>query len=400
MGLHSPLTCLCGNETEWSKETMLKLLFIEDDKESIEDILDLIEKEIEDVCHEVSEFEDANDKIASLRPDIVILDLLSNGASPEAEAKGLETDNFIWNQHFCPIVVYSAQPEIYDDERKLHPFIKSVQKGQGSPQEVLDAICELRPHVDALKETESYIRDSFSHTMRDVAPYAFKFFSDSDSDGRTETIKRSGRRRLAALMDELSLSPDKTKLASWEQYLCPPVCENIQLGDILRSADKTDKNGEPVPALFRVVLTPSCDLVTSENRKPKAPNVLVAKCCSVKDGLDRTELKDMSEKKLKERLPSILTRGYFEAVIPFPGLKGRIPTMAANLRDLELIPINEISDSDGQFHRVASVDSPFRELISWAYMQIAGRPGLPDRDFASWADEIITTLKNERSEKK
>ena len=202
------------------------------------------------------------------------------------------------------------------------------------------------------------------------------------------------------MMDELSLSPDKTTLASWEQYLCPPVCENIQLGDILRSADKTDKNGEPVPALFRVVLTPSCDLVTSENRKPKAPNVLVAKCCSVKDGLDRTELKDMGEKKLKERLPSILTRGYFEAVIPFPGLKGRIPTMAANLRDLELIPINEISDSDGQFHRVASVDSPFRELIAWAYMQIAGRPGLPDRDFASWADEIITTLENERSEKK
>ena len=381
---------------------MLKLLFIDDDKGSIEDILDLTGKKIKNVCRKVSKFEDANDKISSFRPDIVILDLIDGGASPEAEyPKGLETDDFIWNQHFCPIVIYSAWSEIYDDdERKSHPFIKSVQKGRGSPQKVLDAIYELRPHVDALKETESYIRDSFSHTMRDVAPYAFTFFSASDSNERTETIKRLGRRRLAALMDELSLSPDETTLASWEQYLCPPVYKNIQLGDILIKADETDKNGEPVPALFRVVLTPSCDLVASGNREPRVSNVLVAKCCSMEDGLDSMGLKGIGIKKLKERLSSILTRGYSEAVIPFPELKGRIPTMAANLRDLELIPINEISDSDGQFHRVASVDSPFRELIAWAYMQIAGRPGLPDRDFESWADEIITTLKNERSEKK
>lgn len=378
---------------------MLKLLFIEDDKESIEDTLDLIKREIENVCHEVSKFEDDKYKISSFRPDIVILDLRDGGASQEAwERRGLKTRDFIWDQHFCPIVIYSALPEIYDDEYEPHPFVESIQKGRGSPQKVLDAICKLRPHVDALKEAESDIRYSFSHAMRDVAPYAFESFSDSDE--RMETIKRSGRRRLAALMDERSLSSDETTLASWEQYLCPPVCENIQLGDILRSADKTDKNEDPVPALFRVVLTPSCDLVASGSRKPKAPNVLVAKCCSVKDGLDRTELKGMRAKKLKERLPSILTRGYFEAVIPFPGLKGRIPTMAANLRDLELIPISEISDSGGQFHRVASVDSPFRELIAWAYMQIAGRPGLPDRDFESWADEIITTLENERSEKK
>ena len=381
---------------------MLKLLFIEDDKSSIEPVLNLIEREREDVCHEVSKFEDANDKVASLRPDIVILDLLDSGASPdEQEPKGLETHDFIWDQHFCPIVIYSARPEIYYDGYKCHPFVKSIQhpfvksiqKGSGSPQKVLDAICELRPHVAALKEAESDIRYSFSCAMRDVAPYAFESFSDSDE--RMETIKRSGRRRLAASMDELSLSPDKTTLASWEQYLYPPVCKNIQLGDILIRADETDENGEPVPALFRVVLTPSCDLVASGNREPKVSSVLVAKCCSMEGGLDSIGLKGIGIRKLKEH--GILTRGYSEAVIPFPRLKGRIPTMAANLRDLELIPINDISDSDdGRFRRVASVDSPFRELIAWAYMQIAGRPGLPDRDFESWANEIITTLESER----
>ena len=372
---------------------MLKLLFIEDDQESIKSTLNLIGREKENVCCEVSEFESAKDKIVSSRPDIVILDLLVGGTPPEAEKpEGLKTRDFIWSQHFCPIVIYSALSGIHDEEYESHPFVKNIQKRRGSEQKVLDAICELRPHVDALKEAESDIRNSFSCAMRDVAPYAFEAFTDTDR--RMETIKRSGRRRLAALMDELSL--DGTTLASWEQYLCPPVCDSTQLGDILRKVDEANDD----PASFRVVLTPSCDLVSSGNRDPKVSNVLVAKCCSMKDGLDRTSWENMRTKKLEDRLPSILTQGYFESVIPFPSLKNRIPTMAADLRDLELIPVNDISVSDGPFRRVASVDSPFRELIAWAYMQIAGRLGLPGRDSASWTEEIIATLESECSEKK
>ena len=372
---------------------MLKLLFIEDDQESIKPVLNFIERKKENVSCEVSEFESAKDRIASSRPDIVILDLLVGGTLPESERpEGLKTRDFIWSQHFCPIVIYSALSEVHDEEYESHPFVKSIQKRRDSEQKVLDAICELLPHVDALKEAESDIRNSFSCAMRDVAPYAFEAFTDTDR--RMETIKRSGRRRIAALMDELSL--DGKTLASWEQYLCPPVRNSPQLGDILRKVDGA--NDDPVS--FRVVLTPSCDLVSSGSRDPKVSNVLVAKCCSMNDGLDRTSRKNMGIRKLEDQLPRVLTQGYFESVIPFPSLKNRIPTMAADLRDLELIPVNDISVSNGPFRRVASVDSPFRELIAWAYMQIAGRPGLPDRDSASWTKEIIATLKSERSEKK
>lgn len=34
----------------------------------------------------------------------------------------------------------------------------------------------------------------------------------------------------------------------------------------------------------------------------------------------------------------------------------------------------------------------FRELVVWAYLQTSRRPGLPDRDFASWGDEILLDL--------
>jgi len=146
-----------------------------------------------------------------------------------------------------------------------------------------------------------------------------------------------------------------------------------------------------------VVLTPSCDLVASGERKPKVDGVLVACCCSMRDGLDLTSLKNTGPSKLKKSLPgTVLTHGYFEAVIPFPCLKGRIPAMAADLRHLELIPLNDIGLSDKAFLRIASIDSPFRELVSWAYLQIACRPGLPDRDVILWCDEIVALLKEEK----
>ena len=363
---------------------MLKVLFIEDEPEAIEPVRNLIRKE-EDVQDEIFGFNNAEDKISSFRPDIVILDLLVSGASPEPEPEGLKTYDFIWDQHFCPIVVYSAEPGIHEDRNEPHPFVKSIQKGRGSPQKVLKALRELRPHVEALKEAEDHIKHSFSCAMRDVAPYAFTLSNDSAK--RNETIKRAGRRRLAALMDEIS--EDGSALADWEQYLFPPIGENTQLGEVLK-----ERNGQDfAPASFRVVLTPSCDLVASEGRTPKVSQVLVARCCSMREALDHTPLKGMGPSKLKGRLiNTILTPGYSGAIIPSPCLEGKIPTMAANLRDLELIHVEAIGRADEPFLRIASIDSPFRELIAWAYMQTACRPGLPDRNFASWAKDIVSAL--------
>ena len=370
---------------------MLKLLFIEDQPDAIRPVRNLIEKEKKEIQREEVGFEDAQDKIASFRPDIVILDLLVGGASPgEGEPVGLQTRNFIWNQQFCPIVIYSALPEVHDNENEPHPFVKSIKKGRDTEQKVLSAVCEFLPHVHALKKAERAIAKSFSVAMREVAPYAFEAFSDDTQ--RIDTITRSGRRRLAALMDD----PPADALASWEQYLFPPVSEdNIQLGDILKEGGASGND----PASFRIVLTPSCDLAASGNRKPKVSNVLVSKCCSMKNGLDATSLKGMKIQDLKDQLrSSMLTQGYLGAVLPFPELKNQIPTMAANLRNLELIPVEKIGTSNKPFRRIASLDSPFRELISWAYMQTAGRPGLPDRDFKSWRDEIIADLRSDDEE--
>ena len=96
-------------------------------------------------------------------------------------------------------------------------------------------------------------------------------------------------------------------------------------------------------------------------------------------------------KNISDSLKGYLDQGYFFSYLPLPGYANVIPLMVANMRKLELIELGRISLSDrDDFVRVASVDSPFRELVVWAYLQTGCRPGLPERDVESWAREILS----------
>jgi CTP synthase len=79
-------------------------------------------------------------------------------------------------------------------------------------------------------------------------------------------------------------------------------------------------------------------------------------------------------------------------MVPFPALRDKVPTMMADMKDLELIPIADIDAAEpgtSKYFRVAGLDSPFREEISWAYMQNACRPGMPERELEPWRNEIM-----------
>ena len=235
---------------------MLSIVFVEDEEASIAPVRHLIDQEETDIQVQTFGFDEGQQAIRSIRPDMVVLDLWEGDPS-ENRNRGSEHLDYVWEQQFCPVIIHSANPDVPPEH--TNAFVREVTKGQHSPREVLDAIRELRPHVQALKEAEDDVRDSFSIAMRDVAPSEFDIFA-KDND-RREAVRRAGRRRLAALMDQTSA--DGEVLASWEQYLHPPVSENILLGDVLMKSegDRTD------PASFRVVLTPSCDLDSAGGRE-------------------------------------------------------------------------------------------------------------------------------------
>ena len=322
-------------------------------------------------------FVGARREIAERRPDVIVLDLIEGDEEP-----GIDISKFVWKKHFCPIVIYSADPsrhvQVAHDKKFL---VDKVKKGSGTDDEVADKIEEFRPYSEALRSGHDQTHKKFSRSIRDSATIVRD--SKTDKKKLMDTIMRAARRRFAASLDETRNT--KEKMGAWEMYVCPPQKKkNVLTGDILREEDGSILE----PKRFRLVLSPSCDLVETDGRGPKAENILVAKCVTGRDAVRLMRL-DPWNNKNRSRLGSRLNAGYSDGVLPLPALAGHIPNMAANMKSLELISFSQIGR---EFKRVASVDSPFRELVAWAYMQIGARPGLPERNTAKWAREIAAEI--------
>ncbi len=356
---------------------MIRVLLVDDNEAALAPLQ--IELARDDLAAKVDSkligFNDVERTVVAFRPDVIVLDLFA-GSPVDGIAAGRDKLLRIWEQHFRPVIVYSAAPEAVEEgEYRDHPFIKYIKKGSGSELNVVAEILGFQPLLQVLHRARTRFDEEFSKALRDAAPLA------SSDHERIEIVDRMARRRIAALIDEADAG--EGSIHPWEQYVFPPVTTNLRQGDVLRQ-----KGREPLPEYYLIVLTPSCDLVASDARPAKVERVLVAQCVNMGSALERIGIQGTSSK-ARGRIGTLLSTGFERNVIPFPSLSDRIPLMAADVRRLNLLSFEHIREG---YDIVASVDSPFREAIAWAYAQIAARPGLPDRDTESWADRIVDAL--------
>ncbi len=365
----------------------LRVLMIDDEEQNVMPVKEELETNITGATCKIADFDTAASLIADYHPDIIVLDLLKK-TSLGMEDKGTTVWQDIWKKRFCPLIFYTASDENPDDYG--HPLVAVIRKGSGSEELVRDKVKAYLPYVAALGKVSFEINSALRRALRESRPYIFEVDS---AEQENQLLTRTIRRRVAASMDD-AMAAGGPNVKSWEQYLCPPsISAHLLTGDILRIAvgDKT------TPTSYRVVLTPSCDLVRSDTREPKVESVLLARCAPVGrllSDLGLPETAPTSQKKtddLRKKLSKFLTQGYGHSSFPIAGLPGEFPVMAADFRCLEIVPLVELSDST-KYERIASVDAPFRELFVWAYLSAAGRPGMPDRDVDSWTDEIIAEV--------
>ncbi len=363
----------------------IRILIIDDQPDSVQALSDEIDQKMPGAEKVIVDFKQAEATIESFEPDIIVLDLLRGAGE---DAPGLDTWAFVWDKKFCPLIFYTAFPEKLDeDERINHPFVRREKKGGGSEERVVGHIQTLDPHISAVAAVRTEIRRVLNRMIQEVAGRVFLHVADGND--RRDMLVRMARRRVAAAMDE-QLSTGGPRLRSWEHYLYPPaITGHLLTGDLIRN-----RNGQTTdPSQYALVLTPSCDLVKEGERNPKVEKALVARCTEVTRLLDDAGANTTTAKpRIRQRILPLLRQGHGGSCLPLPSLPGAFPTMTADFRKLELIKLTEIGTTDQPYVRVASVDNPFRELVAWAYATIAARPGLPDRDFEAWADEIVAAL--------
>ena len=348
-------------------------------------------------------FGDAQEEARKSFPDLLVLDLMDGGPEDDATGKaGNAVFQGMLSQAFCPVIVYSANPALLDNTMGTSPLIALVQKGSGAHGRVKDAAARLRPAVEAVTTVRREVRTALEDSLKQFIPRFVGEASDVTVKGDAKTYVYLARRRVAAMLDEMT--PDGRTLQVWEQYLYPALGAFPLLGDLLCA----EKNDATDPSAYRLVLTPSCDMDVdaSAGRKPKVATILVAKCAGVANAVAR-EFRAPNSNKLAEktarRLNDAMTEGLGESSILLPGIPGVFPDMCADLKALELLDYSADGKSISgrsagkvvSFRRIASVNSPFREQVSWNYQRIACRPGMPDRDIAKWAEAVAKQLQTQ-----
>ena len=219
-------------------------------------------------------FDGVEATLTSFRPDMVVLDIVE-GPIPDEVNSGDQSFEQIWDTWYCPIVVYTSHEgtKTFSESDQ----VVEVVKGKGSEARV---VAELQKFVPVARMIRS-VHEDFDERIREALRDSVRTLRSQigiDDDGLVNSILRRAVRRLVAAQVDAGASEGST-LEPWERFVIPPLGEHLLTADILRKGDAEWWMEDA----FRLVLTPSCDLVHWESSPAKAIQVLVARCEPIGD---------------------------------------------------------------------------------------------------------------------
>ena len=360
----------------------MKVLIIDDDETARQTLGATISEETD--AWEVREqaFENLGEVLEDFRPDAVVLDLVEGGATEEPDA-GNRSFEQIRGRWFCPVIVYSA---FKDRQEFEHPLVSTVVKGTDTDVEVVRRLEGFASTARMIRGVHRQFDDRIREALRDSVPALRDQIGSSVARDDEAVLPRAVRRLVAARMD--TEASGDGRLEAWERFVVPALGPHLLSADLLRQKDADWRD----PEAFRLVLTPSCDLVPHGDQQPRAERILVARCEPIRRlGNVEVSLGDTLSKAKRGKLRPILREGIADGLVPIPRFVGHVPSMAANLKRLELLDWDDegrATAGEAVFERAASTDSPFRELVVWAYLRVTGRPGAPEFDVDGWLDDL------------
>lgn len=370
------------------KVMRLRALFVEDDKQSLEQFKKTLppsigEYQIDwDFC---GSFSEALERLRDRRYDVVATDIYLDpqdgnkyALGPEG-AQGIGIVNAIRKTRFCPVLVFTdgPRPEAVPDTAFVRVVDKIKTENLVGGLELLLATgipaIARRLHDDLDREAGSYLW-TFLEAQWDKL----------EKGGLTEAavLERIMRRRAALLLARLSPGAEApvevASIEGAEFYVYPSVSgDEIRLGEILR--DK--KSGQ-----FRVVLTPHCYLaIQPGSTRPRSGHVLSVKAHRAEQVIARQYGEsnpwsgDQAKKmeKLRKRTQSPVeemkgaVRGRFFYLPPFL----EIPHLYCDFECVESMPLSELTAAND---RVAALDAPFAEALQSSFTRFYSAVGVPN----------------------
>lgn len=321
--------------------------------------------------------------------DLLVLDIRRERTegSPEDTTAGDRLAQKIRTRRFLPIVFHTALPGSASETET--PFVEVVTKTAGSMVELRKAVQRM---IDtglpiALRAIDDHVEEVRRSFLWDVVDQeSWKTLSDALEP---QDIAYLLARRLASSLTvsgikavDKGLGPlipeDEEGAHAQFYYVMPPLEPSLRFGDILRRGEE-----------HLVVLTPTCDMVKSPRRRPKADIVLLGRCERIKDRIEyKRARRQNASNSTKKKLRSLVANGsdgMQQDRCFFLPAAAELPAQVLDLQQLESVPFNDAAS----YERLASLDSPVGEMLIAQLSRYYGRIGGPDLNVAAIYEDLL-----------
>ena len=355
----------------------MKILLIEDQVVTVKAIIDFCLEQ--GWCPKICNFNNYMEQLNDFEPDVVILDWIDDAANEDD--KGRDIFEQIWIKSFKPIIIFSAIAVniVLDEKYKASNLIRRISKGDETP--VIDYLKLIQPYIPVITGLKNEFNNALIQALNSI-----------DMMNNTQPISLNVMRYVFAKRVSTYFDKECGDAVSppWIQYIYPAISPTLCVGDLIRNIPPDNiicKAGNAEE--YKIILTPSCDLTHN-----KVTHALCARCYNkVKyHGFSP----DRTPSKIKiDKIISSLNTGYNDSFVSLPSIPEVIPYLTIDLKKIELLPLDNIALNEDfvteqhTYCRIASIDSPFREQIVWAYMLNSCRPGMPNRDMNIWAKDLM-----------
>lgn len=343
----------------------LKILYIEDDKENREGLIELLNaEEINGMSVKIEGIADFDIDMSRISQyHIVILDLFKGVAGNQGTESGKEVLDRIRKRIFVPVIFFSGNTKSVKPLRSQ--IIGVATKGDGGYDELKSEIARLSAH------NLPFIRERVhDHIERELQKYFWEVIQHQNDKFKAEDNDYSlgylllrnfgnslSKDNIASILEDDSIKVEKVHPMSF--YLYPISNEaEYECGEIVK-----DKDGE-----IYVILTPSCYFIDRGKKGRKAKRVLLARAQMLKS---RNEYQKQDKGALKELITSKNDRYFFLPGTPF------IEHRVIDFQDKIMVDYESLKTD---FIRIAKLDSPFAQAMSTSFIRYYNRIGFPDID--------------------
>lgn len=334
----------------------------------------------------ITRYEQSFDKAVALLVsesfDILVLDIRNESEHPPSNEAGIQVFDEIRKHRFIPIIFYTALPDVSAGISNP-PFVQTVSKT------AVDLIADLERAVESVISSglPRLLRLVSLHVTNVERDFMVDFVEQNwvDLANRAEDMAYLLSRRLAVSFEEgannLELELGEGETTTSEEVIHPtrfyvqPPSPGYKMGDLLAMSTSTQED-EGTGRLF-VVLTPSCDLVP-RGGEMKANRVVLSSCLPLDTFDVYRKWKESPSNNRQRNLQDLLKsrpRGQEDRYFYLPAA-WNVPDVVVDFQSVASISVEHLESYD----KIATLDSPFAEALSYQFNRYMGRVGVPDLD--------------------